>query len=552
MYDRCRKSNVQHAKRHREIASLVQDILNLDDARAGTSPSLHKTRKARKGKALESLMLDTGFPGEGTEPEEWLDTSTVYDDDLDGQISGPAEKKENMDLKKTPKAERKPVKIKSQFQVTTAEELERTQDALHPARESNWGGGYLESNSLTNNATIHTNIAFNSNTFQYSSLRSAVQQKKLEKSISTPRSRTPLDDSQMLAILHRLGISTGAVSHGSKERKSCLARLRIAIENDLLCVENEYRETIARMAGYWRYANRRTYNAMVRNNELWDWATGAKLEEIEEEEEDERELDGADDEDQRSPPFSESDTFIGTPQPEIWDDDFLFESNDPLRLASASECIVEQRSQMYDNQDVDLAKKFPSVIAEGAPVLATPVKTAAWATKKGNTSPWAGIKDTRRHPRRSTSPPSPRKRYYPRAPSPPRRVLSIKNITSNRPRKYVPAKASVAAPTARSRKSISTKLADLHLPKFPKNKIPPRNPENLISFASIVTTSACKLPRVDSAAENGVPVNIPFQVFSDSQDDDTIPVPTTEVHANSNASVAEPFHDPNNRFSLLM
>lgn len=35
-----------------------------------------------------------------------------------------------------------------------------------------------------------------------------------------------------------------------------------------------------RMAGYWRYVNRRTYNAMVRNNQLWDWATGEKLEEL--------------------------------------------------------------------------------------------------------------------------------------------------------------------------------------------------------------------------------------------------------------------------------
>lgn len=35
-----------------------------------------------------------------------------------------------------------------------------------------------------------------------------------------------------------------------------------------------------RMAGYWRYVNRRTYNAMVRHNQLWDWATGGKLEEL--------------------------------------------------------------------------------------------------------------------------------------------------------------------------------------------------------------------------------------------------------------------------------
>lgn len=39
------------------------------------------------------------------------------------------------------------------------------------------------------------------------------------------------------------------------------------------------------MAGYRRYANRRTYNQMVKNNELWDWGAGQKLPEIEEDNE---------------------------------------------------------------------------------------------------------------------------------------------------------------------------------------------------------------------------------------------------------------------------
>ena len=41
-----------------------------------------------------------------------------------------------------------------------------------------------------------------------------------------------------------------------------------------------------RMAGYWRYVNKRTYNAMIRTNKLWDWSTGEKLPEVEVDEND--------------------------------------------------------------------------------------------------------------------------------------------------------------------------------------------------------------------------------------------------------------------------
>lgn len=546
-YDRCRKSTVLHVKRHRDIATLVQGILELDDAQAGTSPLINKTRKTRKDDESEVMKLDTGIIDESGESEDWPDTSTVCDDDVDGQIFGLAETKEKLDFKKPPKAERKTAKNKSRFQVTTAEELQRIQDALHPARDplSNKGGGYLESNSLINNATIDTNIAFNSHTFQYSSLRSGVQKRKLEKynGLSTPRSRAPLNDSQMSAILHRLGISSSAVSNNTKERTSRIISLRGAIEKDLGCVENEDRETMARMAGYWRYANRRTYNAMVRTNELWDWATGAKLEEIEEEE---SELGSTDEEeDQRSPGFSESDTIIGAPQCENWDNDFVFDSNDPLHLATMPEGVFEQHGgQMLDDRAFDFAEKSPwSVIPEEALVPGTPVKRAAMiSTGKENASPWAGIKDTRRQPRRSTSPPSPRKRFSPRTLSPPSLRLSSKNPTSHRPRRNTLLGASPTTPTARTRKSLTNHLADFHFP--PKGaktgRIPPRCIKtDLLSIAAAATPSPStnkRRLRFPPDPINPHPLTPPRHISPDPAHDDN---PTRAP-------------DPNNRFSPLV
>ena len=80
------------------------------------------------------------------------------------------------------------------------------------------------------------------------------------------------------------------------------------------------------MAGYRRYANRRTYNQMVKNNELWDWAAGQKLPEIEEE--NELESNEEEDEDEDSDEDDMSDCFLAcrttTPQtqsrvsPPLW------------------------------------------------------------------------------------------------------------------------------------------------------------------------------------------------------------------------------------------
>lgn len=548
---------MQHVKRHRDIASLVRDILHLDDARARTSLLRNRTRKARKDDGFEFLKLDTGFIDEIGESEEWQDTDTVCDDDVDGQPLGLAETKENMGSMKIQNAERKIVQCQSRFQITTAEELQRVQDALHPARGSLYknGGGHLESNGLANNATIDTNIAFNSRTFQYSSLRTAVRKKKFEKhnGISNPRSRTPLDGSQMSAILNRLGISTSAVSYSAKERTSCLVRLRSAIKKDLDCTENEDRETMMRMAGYWRYVNRRTYNAMVRNKELWDWATGAKLEEIEEEEE--SELESTDDgDDQRSSRFSGSDTFIETPPLDNWDQGFIFDSNNPLHKANLPEMGSEQRGgQTLDNGAIDFSENFTwNVITEDDPVPATPVNPAAMAiVKKGNASPWAGIKDTRCIPCRSVSPPSSRKRLPARSKSPPSPRLSLKKTTSHHPRKYIPISIPAIKPSARTGKSLSTHLADLRFPQPPKTKGPPRKTDMCTKFYSTAATSAKTPFRVTPAAVKRVPVDL-RGVPPEPQDNDTIRVPAAAVGANSDAADAVPFQDANNRFSPLV
>ena len=141
------------------------------------------------------------------------------------------------------------------------------------------------SQGLDDNRIIDENISFNANTFIWSQLRQAVHIKKVAKNNGgKQRPKTIKEDDEILSLIFaRLGISTSTQSsRANRVRKSLDAKLRAAILGDLVASENDQVEKMQRMAGYWRYTNKRTYNEMVRNNEIWDWATGQKLPEISE------------------------------------------------------------------------------------------------------------------------------------------------------------------------------------------------------------------------------------------------------------------------------
>ena len=66
-------------------------------------------------------------------------------------------------------------------------------------------------------------------------------------------------------IVMSLGISRSEAGE-SKERKELVEGLVKAIYTDLEILANEGRDRQKQMAGYWRYANKHTYNTMVKNN----------------------------------------------------------------------------------------------------------------------------------------------------------------------------------------------------------------------------------------------------------------------------------------------
>ncbi len=224
---------------------------------------------------------------------------------------------ENADVRKAAKAERKAAKNQFLFEVITPQDLALVDKALHPESDQQASAAF-KGQGLADNHTIDENIAFNANTFKWSKLRQTVHMKKIAKNNGVKqKTNTPEQDNEILSpIFASLGISTH-LSKANKQRRSLDAKLRAAILGDIVAFKNDQVETMQRMAGYWRYANKRTYNEMVRNNEIWDWATGEKLPEIMEE----AELDVI--EEQSENAETEAGTLDGGMEgqiPENWDD----------------------------------------------------------------------------------------------------------------------------------------------------------------------------------------------------------------------------------------
>ena len=283
---------------------------------------------------------------------EWDSNSST----LNNEDDGAKERKqcwsggmESADARKAAKAERKAANHQVLFEVITQEDLTRVERALHPESEQR-GSAVSKGQGLADNQTIDENIAFNASTFKWSGLRQGVHAKRIAKNNSgKPKANTPQQDNEILSpIFASLGITTN-LSKAGKERKSLDVKLRAAILGDLVAFKNDQVETMQRMAGYWRYANKRTYNEMIRNNEIWDWATGERLPEIREE----AEVDAIEEEDENT----EAATLIGETEgqvPEDWDDpDFELPSGQ-MTLSLTSSTLTKQsdadRNTKLDNE----------------------------------------------------------------------------------------------------------------------------------------------------------------------------------------------------------
>ena len=387
----CRKSDELHDKRHREIARLLQNLNRLDHitVQADSSQSLTRKKRTRKSELFDLSSIRENFEYIDNKGDEWADSSTVCDEDLDIGKMPLIDTKESSEITKTQRSHKKFIKNQKRFQVVTVHDMNRINGALHLVKHPLLEGvnERMLNTELAHNSMISPSISFNARI----SPNLSVRQGALKKSISATErggksslgGMAPSED-QLTDILARLGVDIDTpAKNPTKEHKIILQKLRDAISKDHIIVKNEEREIMMRMAGYWRYANKRTYNHMVRNNQLWDWATGAKLPEIDEGSE-------VDDDDT----FSQQDTDIGTPM-ENYDEDFIWESEDQLQLKHQFTAVTESITNNGPSND----------LATTEPTTPTPVKRdSSPQTPRPFPSPWHGKKDTRHLP--TPSPPA--------------------------------------------------------------------------------------------------------------------------------------------------
>ena len=356
MISSCHTTIELHDKRHRQIASIVQSIQRLDRVHVSVK-ALHSRKKGDKRRKrwdesdadpeLKDSIQDRGV--------EWDDQSSTMNEEE-------AEDKQQYwtaETRKAAKAERKTVKNQARFNVITQDDMGNVQRSLHPELEktAEQEKRYQNGQGLTDNRTIEENITFNNHTFNWGCLRQGIHQKKI---IKANDSRKPviLDLEEQNEILDPVLTSLGVrvnVLKATKERKSLETKLRNAIVEDVLAFQNEQDEKMQRMAGYWRYVNRRTYNEMVKNNELWDWATGQKLPEIEE-----GELESIQEEDEDN--YISGATYVGTPNgwsPECSDNETDVEHGEgsPLALKDSigpdDDDLQTPTQQTFTDHDVE-------------------------------------------------------------------------------------------------------------------------------------------------------------------------------------------------------
>ena len=275
--DACYKTVEQHLKRHREILSLVRDIQEQDHSMPENDTPERK-KETSKNKSDE-LSLD-----QEAEDDKVLSTVSSTFNSLAGSKRLRLQKFQQadagVDTRLIDRNNNKVGRLEQLFQVITAGDLDHVQSVLHPEDLVASSRRPSDYQALVDSKTVRANVAFNVHCMTWKMMHTSCHQKRLEKA---EREDAVRQDRKVHIhdLLANFGVKR-APNRSSKNRKLSLNKLVAAVEADLVAHANEQVETMQRMAGFFRYVNKRTYNIMVRISEIWDWSTGEKLPEIDE------------------------------------------------------------------------------------------------------------------------------------------------------------------------------------------------------------------------------------------------------------------------------
>ncbi|EFE37308.1 hypothetical protein TRV_08046 [Trichophyton verrucosum HKI 0517] len=278
----CRKSNELHEKRHKDIAALVDKIhefdrgerdLTLKFADCTNGPVLYD-RRTNLTPAMGVMKLAKAAVLRSLAPPETLKRTLSAKDRR-------AEKRAKKLEKSVAKTIRRQACRPKIPEVVLASSIEQVNKAIHGISKPESSLSPEDADTFFVASILH---------FQEVEEQAREFAMKQDAHGRYHESKTPSPGKYKVEygninkyelpiireILTKLNVSIEK-DNADKDRKHLLVKLGEAIFADLELLSNEARETMRRSAGYWRFASRRTYNAMVRNSKIVNWETGEKL-----------------------------------------------------------------------------------------------------------------------------------------------------------------------------------------------------------------------------------------------------------------------------------
>jgi hypothetical protein len=292
----CRNSNEQHDKRHREIATIIQKIQFLDadapDA-AGSKRPLARSSSSRYQVPRKASLAPfrARYPENDDSDNEkagWARKATSQallrqslgrvlvcrPDNENSDTESIASFQDNMQRSPSCKVKRE-LKQAARLAKATSRALQRQEQSKGPEIVSNIAVQRVDiaihghQKSCNSASPEHFALALIENIELHRRLEEEL--KKLKRDDHSDSNAIQLG--YVREVLISLGVQPFRQG-GSKERRSLVQQAAEQIYHDLELVANENRETLKRSCGYWRYASKKTYYAMLQNNKQVDWATG--------------------------------------------------------------------------------------------------------------------------------------------------------------------------------------------------------------------------------------------------------------------------------------
>lgn len=277
-----------HHNRHKEILKIVRQIAAVDQAGPGTPSSIAVGVTAGAGKRRGSFSTPTDTSSESTFTAESVRLT-------------------RRERKKVKKSGNGTPKDKSNLEIFSTDELDFISEAIHLTRHESkgaWAGTYNyggQKHLGTPTAEDETDLEdagveeiadqFEDFSVKPIALMTPRQRRNLKKYTTlagnnsfrygtrkfVPGTTNGVYDGVEPQIFFRLGVEIANPVQNSKTRRDLITKLVAAIKEDLGIMKREEEESTMREEGFWRWAGRNAFDAIMRTREDFDWATGQKI-----------------------------------------------------------------------------------------------------------------------------------------------------------------------------------------------------------------------------------------------------------------------------------